>query len=46
MGDIGPVRRRRILIPESEPGRITEQPPVTAPAPELVPVPVPEKVPA
>jgi hypothetical protein len=39
MGDIGKVRRERILIPESEPGRIAE--PVPEPAPEPEPVKVP-----
>lgn len=47
MGDIGRTIRKRTLIPENEPGRITEHPPAPVPAPAPAePVKVPEPVPA
>lgn len=45
MGEsIGTIRRERELIPEHQPGKITETPPAAVPAPQEAPQ--REKVPA
>ena len=47
MGEsIGTIRRERELIPEHQPGKITETPPEREPEPQEAPVPEREKVPA
>jgi hypothetical protein len=43
VGDIGEIKRQRILLPEAEPGKVTEPAPgpVREPEPAREPVPVP-----